>query len=94
LKIPVNTRHTNSRFANQEKADQREIWHKLVVKIINWKDGGGMKTANKITPKEWNTYYKRMLKTNTSYAKQRVLSELQETKEKILKNGGFEDPSN
>lgn len=93
MRIPIKTNRSNPRFASQEKSDQREIWHKLVVKIINWKDGGASRIKDKITPKEWNTYYRRMLKTNTSYGKQRVLSELKETKDTIQKHGGFEEAS-
>ena len=67
---------------------------KLVVKIISWQDGlisgGSVKTTDKITSKEWDTYYQRMIKTNTTYEKQKVLSKLHETQESIRKHGGFE----
>lgn len=80
--------------ASQDQADQREIWHKLVVKIISWKDGllegGVIKFSDKISSKEWNVYFKRIIKMNTSYSKERVLSSLKETKDLIIKNGGFE----
>ena len=81
--------------ASQDQADQREIWHKLVVKIISWKDGllegGIIKITDKISSKEWNVYFKRILKMNTSYSKERVLLSLKETKDLITKNGGFEE---
>lgn len=85
--------HNNSKV-NQEKQEERETWLKLVVKIISWQDGliagGSVKVADKITPKEWETYFQRMIKTNTTYDKQKVLSKLQETQESIRRNGGFE----
>ncbi len=94
MKIPSRSNSAKSRFAYQEKSEEREAWHKLVVKIISWKDGllsGGMvKSKDKITPKEWDTYYKRTIKTNSTYDKQRVLSTLKKTQELIKKHGGFE----
>lgn len=94
MKIPTRSNHPNTRLAYQEKFNEREAWHKLVVKIICWKDGllegGTVKFTDKITLKEWNTYFKRMIKTNTTYHKERVLNNLKETREMIKKHGGFE----
>ncbi len=88
------TNHTNNKAANQDKLEEREAWYKLVVKIINWKDGqnqgNSLNANNKITAKEWDMYYKRMLKTNITYSKQRVLTTLEETRDKIQTHGGFE----
>ena len=100
MKTPVATPSTaphHRSYANahnSEQADEREMWHKLVVKVISWKDGlldgGIIKITDKITTKEWNNYYKRIIKTNTSYSKDRVLNTLKETKELIQRHGGFE----
>jgi hypothetical protein len=83
---------------NQSKSDlpvipdEREIWHKLVIKVIRWKDEpvvGGNFTA-KITSKEWDTYAKSIVQINTTNEKQKFLADLQETKDLIQKHGGFE----
>lgn len=95
MKIPIRTNHSNSRLANLDKLNERETWHKLVVKVILWKDGiiegGTYKSRDKITLKEWDTYCKRMIKTNTTYGRQKVLSNLNEIKVIIKKHGGFEE---
>lgn len=87
--------YPKSRLVNQEKNNEKEAWHKLVVKVISWKDGltnGGFVTySNKITTKEWNIYSKKIAKTNLTNGKQKVHIYLKETKELIKKYGGFED---
>ncbi|MBI2022376.1 hypothetical protein HYS97_00800 [Candidatus Daviesbacteria bacterium] len=94
MKIPTKPNHINSRLAYQEKHEERESWHRLAVKVISWKggllEGGIIKVTDKISPKEWATYSKYMIKTSTTYSRQRVLSNLKDTEEKIRKNGGFE----
>lgn len=79
----------------QEKLDAKENWYKLVVKIIVWKDAArkndSSRLAEKITAKEWDAYSKGLLKTNVSYDKQRVLTQLKEVKEIIKSQGGFAD---
>lgn len=82
----------SSKQATLERQEERENWHKLVVKIINWKDGNLSKTNDKdikITKKEWTTYSKKVLETNIS-SKQKTLANLQQTKDLIQKHGGFE----
>lgn len=95
MKIPIRSNRPNTRLAYQEKFNEREAWHKLVVKIICWKDGllegGIIKVTDKITPKEWGTYSKHMVKTNTTHGRKKVLSNLKVTKEIIQKHGGFEE---
>lgn len=92
--MPIKSNNQRNKLAYQDKFEEREAWHKLVVKIICWKDGilegSSIKSTNKITPKEWSTYQKRMVKTNTTYSKQKVLLSLKETKEIIQQHGGFE----
>lgn len=94
MKIPTKPHINNTRLAYLEKFNEREAWHKLVVKIISWKEGllegGSVKITDKVTSKEWNTYTKHLIKTNTSYTKQKVLSNLKETEDLIKQNGGFE----
>ncbi len=93
MKIPIRSIRPNIRLANQEKTEEREIWHKLVVKIISWKsgllEGGLIKATDKITPKEWNTYHKGRVKISSDFGKDKVRSSLKEIKAFIKKQGGF-----
>lgn len=95
MKIPTRPNNPNIRLASQEKLDERESWHKLVIKIISWKDGpvqeSIVKAAYRITATEWDTYSRHITASNTSYSKEKVSSSLKETKEIIKKNGGFEE---
>ncbi len=78
---------------NDEKAQERELWFKTVVKIISWKEGPGEKkevNAEKITSKEWVAYCKQTFKINTSSLKSKTQKKLDETEELIKKHGGFE----
>lgn len=72
-----------------ERALEREAWHKLVVKIIIWKDGV-QKVSDKITPKEWSRYCQGILKANISVGKEKIKNSLKETQNIIRNNGGFE----
>lgn len=73
------------------KADEKI--HKMVVKIISWKagilDGASITRQNKITPNEWNTYRKHILKISKTESKDRVMEKLKATQLAIKKNGGF-----
>lgn len=76
--------------ANNRQSDQaiaREIWRKLVVKIIRWKNGDT--STEKITDKEWKEYYSKTLEINVSSQKAKVLDTLKETYSIIQKLGGF-----
>lgn len=92
--MPINSTRPNIRQASLDKLEQREIWHKLVVKIILWKDSVSnslsFRRAEKITDKEWLTYCRRVSQTNLTYGKQKVLQNLKELKATIKSNGGFE----
>ena len=94
MRIPVRPNHLNTRAAYLEKAQEREAWHKLAVKVIIWKDDitetGRSKLADKISLKEWGTYYERVVATNVSYGREKVLADLKETWQKIFGHGGFE----
>ena len=76
------------------KIAEREDWLKLVVKIINWKDGnpekGAIELGTKITSKEWHAYTKGSLANNLIYSKEKVINTLKLTKDKIKEFGGFE----
>lgn len=78
-----------------EKITAKENWHKLVVKILIWKDGvstdNSIKAKNRITDGEWKTYSKTIISTNVTYSKEKVLAKLKDLKETIQKNGGFEE---
>ena len=72
-----------------DKSIEREIWRRLVVKVINWKSTEISLTLEKITYKEWHVYYQGMIKINVSHTRQRVMENLEETKRIIKSNGGF-----
>ncbi len=97
MKATIKPTQSDTKLANLEKIAERENWHKLVVKVISWKsgllEGGSVKTANKITNKEWNLYCDRLVKTNTTYGKPKVLADLKEIKKLIKEHGGFESSS-
>lgn len=94
MNIPHKNKASQYSAGLAKKNDEREVWHKLVVKIISWKDGSfdgrAVRSATKITPKEWGIYSKRMIQINTTYGRQKVVSNLKETREMIRKHGGFE----
>lgn len=114
MQLPVRT-NSHTKLDPQQKLEERESWHKLVVKIIVWNEGSADKNlpetvemldpsvkkrssspkkkafSNKITQSEWNTYRQQMIKTNTTYNKERVLADLKSTFQKIKLNGGFEE---
>jgi hypothetical protein len=77
-----------------EKIAAKEDWFKLVVKIINWKDGnperGSIQLGAKITNKEWNDYTKGTLANNLTYGRDAVIDTLKNTKQIIKDFGGFE----
>ena len=87
MKVSTRSNNHNNNLAYQEKFQEREAWHKLVVKMICWQDGH---LVDKITSKEWKTYCEHTVKTNVSHRKDRVLDSLKETKEIITDHGGFE----
>lgn len=74
--------------ASTEKQEEREHWHKIVVKVLKWKESSS--GIEKITSKEWNFYHKSTLKINESFPRSEILKKLNSVKEQILKNGGFE----
>ena len=84
--MPINSNHRNISLASQQKQEERETWHKLVVKVICWKDG---LVKDKITPREWTTYCQSMIKTNVSQGKQKVTENLKELQRIIKDHNGF-----
>lgn len=83
------TKNTHNSKASTEKQEEREFWHKIVVKILRWKES--TTHPEKITLKEWNFYHKSTLKINESFPRAETLKKLNAVKEQILKNGGFAD---
>lgn len=75
--------------ASTEKQEEREFWHKIVVKVLKWKESTAC--PEKITLKEWNFYHKSTLKINESFPRAETLKKLNAVKDMILKNGGFAD---
>lgn len=78
----------------QEKVIEREIWHKLVVKVLCWKDGllegGSIKSSDKITVKEWKTYCQKIMETNIISGREKSLANLKITEQLIKNHNGFE----
>lgn len=92
-KPPIRSNNSRNKLASQEKSEEREIWFKTVVKVINWKNGpkAGEKgiTSEKISEKEWLNYCKTSFKINTSSLRSQTQKKLQEVEELIKKHGGF-----
>lgn len=90
MNLPTRSNH-HGRQIFQDKFDEREVWHKLVVKIINWKDGLRETSIikDKITSKEWRTYCSKMLQINVSSSKQKIMENLKELKKTISNHNGF-----
>lgn len=91
--MPVRSKNQNLSAAEIEKLQQKEYWHKLVIKIILWREDqfttiSGLR--EKVTLKEWKTYCQQTLKTNVTYGKLKVNESLRQTWQEINKNGGFE----
>lgn len=84
----------NIREAYKKRFDEREVWHKIVVKILRWKEDQAEKNESlplgKITTKEWTTYSKSIYKTNVMNGKSEITKRLKDIKNLITKNGGFE----
>jgi len=89
----LNTKKSDKELAHEKNLEEREIWHKLVVKVITWKDGtvgkGVVAFSEKVTPKEWKIYKKRLTAASPIKDIARIEARLKETLEKIRKNGGF-----
>jgi hypothetical protein len=83
---------TNNK-ANQEKQDEREAWHKLVVKIISWKnrlpESVAVLTNDLISKKEWDKYCKGTVKINANVDKKVMMKRLEEIRARIESFGGF-----
>lgn len=91
--MAITSRRNNLNKAELEKIEEREYWHKLVIKIILWKETRINSTSNlmeKVTPKEWKTYCQKTLKTNITYGKIKVSENLKQTWQAISQNGGFD----
>ena len=94
MNMPIHKINSKKRLAHQMGSEERELWLKLVVKVIRWKDdplkSENFNPLNKITSKEWNFYHKNILKNNINGNRQKILSTLNETKVLIKNHGGFE----
>jgi hypothetical protein len=94
LKVPK-PNHRNLNQAYLEKQEERENWHKIVVKILSWKGGktnsGSSILKDKISLKEWNTYYQGMIKISVVSGKENTVKKLEEIKKLIKSHGGFQD---
>ena len=92
---PIKVHQSNSKIINQKKAEEREAWHQIVIKVLNWKDhltgNNASNPKNKISKKEWQLYSEGLIKNNITHGKEKTLERLEETRVVIQKNGGFED---
>ncbi|MEK7521896.1 MAG: hypothetical protein AAB599_03825 [Patescibacteria group bacterium] len=74
------------------KQAEREAWHKVIVKVIQWKSElthpSVLKSTPKLTPKEWKTYKTHTLKTNAN-DRPKFLQKLRATEKRIRSLGGF-----
>lgn len=93
LNTNFNSKKSDKEIAHEKNLEEREVWHKLIVKVITWKDGtvgkGVVAFSEKITPKEWRHYKKRLTAASPVKDVARIEARLKETLEKIKKNGGF-----
>lgn len=84
-----------TKFAHQKKQEEREVWHKIVVKILRWKqnpeEGENLRPIGKITTKEWTTYSKSLIKMNATNSKEDTTKKLKIIKDLITCHGGFEE---
>lgn len=75
--------------------EAKEVIFKLVVKIISWESGSMdsvvVKSANKITAKEWLKYKKHQLGISAAGSIQKTKDKIALTYKLIKENGGFED---
>lgn len=88
----IKPNQSKNKLVNDEKAQERELWFKTVVKIINWKEGPKEKkqvNSSKISNEEWVAYCKQTIKINTSTLKSKTMKKLEETEQLIRKHGGF-----
>ncbi len=85
-------RHRNIQI-HSEAFNEREIWHKLVVKVILWKTQVAkneiLTFTDKITLSEWKIYKRKMVKINETGGKIKILATLKDTWQKIQNNNGF-----
>lgn len=85
--------YSNSRPVSPA-SEEKELWHRIVVKIIRWKTvfkkgDDVVDYPEKITMKEWKTYCRRKIRINTSFDKVSMLNTLKEIQRAITTNGGF-----
>ncbi len=85
---------SDKKKAAEAKLKVREDWHKLVVKIISWSDGlrngGIISSDNKISKSEWSNYRKHILSVQKTDSLDVVKGRLEETRQSIEENHGFE----
>lgn len=89
----ISNSSANSKKPADEKAELRESWHKIVVKILCWKDGltqqNSITSSDKITQNEWQGYCEKMMSISLEAGKDKTAEKLKSIKELIQKHGGF-----
>lgn len=94
MKLPTRPNSGNG-LTSQEKTEERETWLRLVVKVILWEDAPDSRNSTeseyRITRSEWSKYCKRIIKTNLTDRKEKVLAGLEDTLKKIKLHGGLEE---
>ncbi len=93
MKTPLKS-NRYSKEAYQEKQDERELWYKIVVRVMRWVDDTpndpDLPNIKKLTPLEWGAYCKRMLAINVTYGKDRTMDKLKKMEQLIKEHNGFE----
>jgi hypothetical protein len=79
--------------AQMENLEKREFWHKIVFKVILWKEENPLKressAIDKLTPSEWKIYRSRILKANMAGGVEKIQTRLKKTWQQIRENDGF-----
>jgi hypothetical protein len=81
------------KIANQEKAEEREAWFKIALKVIRWIEGGNKNASltpvEPLTNKEWVEYCQKMLSISGTHGKLKTQEMLRERERIIKLHGGF-----
>lgn len=85
---------TPTRQSSQaENLEKREFWHRIVFKVILWKEENPLKregsVVDKLTPGEWKIYRRRILKANMAQGAEKIQTRLKKTLQQIRENDGF-----
>ncbi len=91
MQLPITINRDDRKQQLLANHKESEKIHKLVVKIISWKTGNGVKSdkGNKISPTEWGNYKKHLLRISKTESKERVLEKIKAIHLAIKSHNGF-----